>query len=155
VIVMADEVREEISVAVPPDVAYAAVSDPHRMAAWSPECFAVWVWRRRGSQPERFIGWNRRAGYVWFTTCRVVIAEPGVEFAFDVSTFGQPVSRWGYRLTPTDGDTLITEYWQDRRNQVAGTLGRVFTGSVARRRPQANREGMRRTLGRIKDELER
>lgn len=152
---MADEVQEQISVAVPPNEVYAAVSDLHRMAVWSSECFAVWVWRRQGSQPERFIGWNRRAGYLWFTTCRVVTAEPGREFAFDVSTFGQPVSRWGYRLTPTDGGTLITEYWQDRRNRMSVTLGRVFTGSVAKRRPQANRDGMRRTLSRIKRELER
>ncbi|HEX8630766.1 MAG TPA: SRPBCC family protein [Catenuloplanes sp.] len=152
---MADEVQERISVAVPPDEVYAAVSDVRRMAVWSSECFAVWVWRRRGHQPERFIGWNRRAGYLWFTTCRVVTAEPGREFAFDVSTFGQPVSRWGYRLAPTAGGTLITEYWQDRRNRMSVTLGRVFTGRVAKRRPQANRDGMRQTLGRIKRELER
>jgi len=152
---MADEVQEQISVAVPPDEAYAAVSDVHRIAGWSPECFAVWVWRRQGSQPKRFVGWNRRGAYVWFTTCRVVAAEPGREFAFDVTTFGQPVSRWGYRLTPADEGTLITEYWQDQRNQVAVTLGRMFTGSVARQRPQANRAGMRQTLSRIKSELER
>lgn len=152
---MSDEVQEQISVAVPPDEAYAAVSDVRRIAGWSPECFAVWVWRRQGTQPERFIGWNRRGVYVWFTTCRVVTAEPGREFAFDVTTFGQPVSRWGYRLTPAAGGTLITEYWQDQRNQTATTLGRVFTGSVARQRPQANRAGMRQTLSRLKGELER
>jgi len=151
---MADEVEEQIAVAAPPDAVYAAVSDVHRIAGWSPECFAVWVWRRRGSEPERFIGWNRRSAYLWFTTCRVVTADPGREFAFDVTSFGQPVSRWGYRLTPADGGTLVTEYWRDQRNRAAGMLGRVFTGSVAKRRPQANREGMRHTLSRLKQELE-
>jgi Polyketide cyclase / dehydrase and lipid transport len=152
---MADEVQEQITVAASPDAIYSAVSDVHRIARWSPECFAVWVWRRRGSQPDRFIGWNRRAGYVWFTTCRVVTADPGREFAFDVTTFGQPVSRWGYRLTSTEAGTVITEYWQDCRNRVAGMLGRVFTGGVAKQRPLANREGMRQTLSRIKRDLER
>jgi hypothetical protein len=151
---MTEELQEQITVAVPSDAAYTAVSDVRRMAGWSPECFAAWVWRRRGSTPERFIGWNRRGGYVWFTTCRVVIADPGREFAFDVTTFGQPVARWGYRLTQVDGGTLVTEYWQDHRNRVANTLARVFTGKVATARPQANRDGMRQTLSRLKRELE-
>jgi uncharacterized protein YndB with AHSA1/START domain len=151
---MAEAGEEQITVSAPPDAVYAAISDVRRIARWSPECFAVWVWRRRGSQPARFIGWNRRGAYVWFTSCRVVTADPGREFTFDVSTFGQPVARWGYRLTPTEGGTLVTEYWQDHRNRVANTLGRVFTGSAAKRRPEVNREGMRQTLNRLKGELE-
>ena len=32
--------------------AYQAVADVRRMARWSPECFGVWVYRRReGSRP--------------------------------------------------------------------------------------------------------
>ena len=150
---MSEQVQEQITVAASPEAVYAAVSDVHRIARWSPECFAVWVWRRRGTQPERFIGWNRRGAYVWFTTCRVVTADPGREFAFDVTTFGQPVSRWGYRMTAADGGTLITEWWQDRRNPTAFRLGRLFTGSSARQRPEVNRDGMRKTLSRLKREL--
>jgi hypothetical protein len=33
-------------------------------------------------------------------------------------------------------------------------LGRVFTGKVANNRAEANREGMRTTLARLKGELE-
>jgi uncharacterized protein YndB with AHSA1/START domain len=151
---MVDEVWEQITVAAPAETVYSAVSDPRRFARWSPECFAVWVWRRRGSRPDRFVGWNRRAGYVWFTTCRVTTAEPGREFAFDVTTFGQPVARWGYRVESTEAGTVLTEYWQDQRNRVAHTLARVFTGSAAKRRPAVNRDGMRQTLSRIKRDLE-
>ncbi|MGC1211118.1 MAG: hypothetical protein WA890_07650, partial [Micromonospora sp.] len=43
VVVMADEVQEQITVAASPDAVYSAVSDVHRIAVWSPECFAVWV----------------------------------------------------------------------------------------------------------------
>jgi uncharacterized protein YndB with AHSA1/START domain len=75
---MADEVVERITVGVPPDEVFRAVSDVRRMAKWSPECFAAWVLTRSaGGLPGRFVGFNRRGAYVWFTTCRVVAAEPG------------------------------------------------------------------------------
>ena len=151
---MPDEVSERITVQAEPAQVYRAVSDLHRMVRWSPECFAVWIWRRRSGTPARFVGFNRRGPFVWFTTCQVVAAEPAREFGFDVTTFGMPVSRWGYRMTPSDGGTEVTEYWLDRRSRGAFVLGRIFTGRVANDRPAANREGMRTTLARLKRELE-
>ena len=124
------------------------------MARWSPECFAVWVWSRRAGTPARFVGFNRRGLFVWFTTCRVVVAEPGQEFAFDVTTFGMPVSRWSYRFAAVPGGTEVIECWQDQRRRGARVLGRVFTGRVANARPEANRDGMRTTLTRLKRDLE-
>jgi hypothetical protein len=150
---MTTEVAERITVAAPPDAVYALIADPGRMARLSPECFAVWVTRRRNGRPDRFIGWNRRGPYIWFTTCRVVTATPGREFTFDVTSFGQPVSRWGYRLAETGSGTEVTEFWEDRRNAAARRLGRVFTGRVATRRPEANREGMRATLARVRQKF--
>jgi len=144
-------VSEEIVIAVPPAAVYAAVSDIKRMARWSPECFAVWTW----SGGKRFVGWNRRRGFVWFTTCRVVADEPAREYAFDVSTFGMPVSRWGYRFDPAGEGTRVTEYWVDRRSRGAFVAGRIFTGKVTYARPEANRDGMRQTLARLKADLER
>lgn len=151
---MAPDVEERIVVRAEPARVYDAVAQVHRLARWSPECFAVWVYRRRDGRPDRFVGFNRRSGYVWFTTCRVVTAEPGRDFAFDVSTFGLPVARWGYRFTPADGGTEVTEYWTDRRSRGAWRLGRVFTGRGTRVRPEINRDGMRTTLERLKAELE-
>src|SRR6266540_3534636 len=112
---MAVDVEERITVGARPVDVYAAVSDVRRFARWSPECFAVWVWRRRGGAPARFVGFNRRGPFVWFTTCRVVLAERGEEFAFEVTTFGLPVSRWGYRFAAGPEGTEVTEYWLDRR----------------------------------------
>ena len=89
-----------------------------------------------------------------FTTCRVVAAAEGQEFAFDVTTFGMPVARWGYRLAAVPEGTEVTEYWQDRRRRGARVLGRVFTGRAANHRPEINRAGMRTTLERLKRELE-
>ncbi|GIH08851.1 hypothetical protein Rhe02_69180 [Rhizocola hellebori] len=152
---MTTEVSEQITVAAPAERVYAAVSDVRRMARWSPECFAVWVLGRRpDGLPRSFVGWNRRAGYIWFTTCQVAVAKPGSEFAFDVTSFGQPISRWGYRLTPEGEGTTVTEYWQDRRGRAGMVLGRIFTGKVAHDRPAANRGNMAKTLARLKKELE-
>ena len=151
---MSTDVEERITVDAPPETIYRAVADVRRIAKWSPECFAVWVWRRDAGQPARFVGWNRRGPFLWFTTCTVRVAEPGREFAFDVTTFGMPVSRWGYRFNATDAGTEVTEYWQDRRGRGAMTLGRIFTGRSATMRPQVNRDGMRTTLERLKQEIE-
>jgi uncharacterized protein YndB with AHSA1/START domain len=151
---MSDEVAEHITVGVPPADVYLAVSDVRRMTRWSPECFATLVWSRRGGVPARFVGFNRRGPWVWFTTCRVVAAKPGQEFTFDVTTFGMPVSRWSYQLAGVANGTEVTERWLDQRGRGAHVLGRVFTGKVASDRPQANRAGMRTTLERLKRELE-
>lgn len=151
---MSTGVEERIVVAVPAVEVFAAVTDVRRMARWSPECFAVWVWRRKEGRPARFIGWSRIGMFLWFTTCQVRVADPGVEFAFDVTTFGFPVSRWGYRFSPAEGGTKVTEYWVDKRGLGGTVLGRVFTGKSATRRPEVNRAGMRETLRRLEAELE-
>jgi uncharacterized protein YndB with AHSA1/START domain len=151
---MRAEIADSITVAAPAADVYEAVSDPRRLARWSPECFATLVWSRRGGVPARFVGFNRRGPWIWFTTCRVVTAEPGREFAFDVTTFGMPVSRWSYQVTAVNGGTEVTERWLDQRGRGAHVLGRVFTGKVANARPEANREGISTTLGRLKRELE-
>jgi uncharacterized protein YndB with AHSA1/START domain len=151
---MSAEVTESITVGVPPADVYQAVSDVRRIARWSPECFAALVWSRRAGVPARFVGLNRRGPLVWFTTCQVVTARPGEEFAFDVTTFGMPVSRWSYRLAGVAGGTEVTECWRDQRSRGAHLLGRIFTGRVANSRPEVNREGMRTTLARLKRELE-
>jgi hypothetical protein len=152
---MTEEVAEQITIAAPTADVYAAVADLRRMPKWSPECVAVWVTARDGDHPKRFIGWNRRGLFIWFTTGRVAIAEPHREFAFDVFAFGQPVARWGYRFAVIDGGTTVTEYWHDRRNRAAMVLGRIFTGKVATFRPAANRHGMQQTLARLKADLDR
>jgi hypothetical protein len=148
------DVAESVIIGSGPDQVYAAVSDVTRMARWSPECFGTWVLSRRDGAPARFVGFNRRGPFVWFTTCSVVTARRDEEFAFVVTTFGMPVSRWSYRLAAADGGTEITETWQDRRTKGAHMLGRIFTGRVANDRPAANRDGMRQTLARLKRELE-
>ena len=78
----------------------------------------------------------------------MVTAEPGSQFAFDVTTFGMPVAQWSYQLAPAAGGTEVTERWLDQRSRGAHILGRIFTGKVANSGPEANREGIRVTLAR-------
>jgi Polyketide cyclase / dehydrase and lipid transport len=151
---MPAEVAESVIVNADPAEIYAAVSDVRRMARWSPECFATWVWSRKDGRPHGFVGFNRRGPFVWFTTCRVVVAEPGEEFAFDVTTFGMPIARWTYRMAAAPGGTEVTEHWVDRRGRGGHIMGRVFAGRSANDRPAVNREGIRTTLARLKRELE-
>ena len=151
---MPDEVSEQITVGVAPADVYRAVCDVRRMTRWSPECFATLVWSRSSGVPARFVGFNRRGPWLWFTTCRVVTARPGEEFAFEVTSFGLPVARWSYTLTGVAGGTEVTEHWLDQRSRGASVLGRIFTGKASGNRPAVNRDGMRTTLARLKRELE-
>jgi hypothetical protein len=72
----------------------------------------------------------------------------------DVTTFGMPVARWGYRFSPAEGGTEVTEYRVDKRSRGATVMGRICTGKSATMRPEVNRDGMRETLHRLKSELE-
>ncbi|GAA1387517.1 SRPBCC family protein [Kitasatospora putterlickiae] len=151
-------VEESVGVAAEPAVVYRAVSEVRRMGEWSPECRAVWARRGPLRAGDRFVGFNRRGLFVWFTTCRVTTAEPGREFAFRVDSFGLPIAEWGYRFASDgDGGTTLTEYWRDLRTgrgaPVAELLGKVFTGVPPQRRAAANRAGMRATLERIRRAL--
>lgn len=167
-------IEESVVVAADPDRVYAAVAQPRRMTAWSPELFAVWMLggrRTAGARGRaevgapvrpgtRFVGFNRRGPWVWFTTCRVSAAVPGEVFAFRVSSFGMPVALWGYRVEGIGaGATRLTEYWEDQRRDsrwegLVALLGRIFTGVPAHRRAEVNRAGMRATLARIKEAVE-
>ncbi|GAA2451915.1 hypothetical protein GCM10010191_82720 [Actinomadura vinacea] len=167
-------IEESLVVKAGPEAVYAAVADPHRMAGWSPELFAVWIRRRRhlpdsapggaagpGFGPETvFTGFNRIGWRVWFTDARVTAAVPGENFAFRVSSFGVPTAVWGYRLEDIgDGSTRLTEYWHDLRRDGRGVrfvllLARIFTGVPAERRAELNRRGMRATLERVKAAVE-
>ncbi|MER6159614.1 SRPBCC family protein [Streptomyces sp. NPDC001868] len=147
-------VEERLVVNAPAERVYAAVAGVRRMGRWSPECRAVLSRRAMPRTGDRFVGFNRRGGWVWFTTCRVVRAERGREFAFRVTSFGLPIALWGYRVEPrTDGVELV-EYWEDLRRgrgaKVAEFLGRAFTGTPPERRAGLNRANMRTTLHRIR-----
>jgi hypothetical protein len=146
-----------VHVDAPPDVVYKLISDLPRMGEWSPECVRCdWTGGATGAAVgARFKGRNRRGARRWSTKGEVVVAEPGHELAWDVtSVFGLPVARWTYRITASpDGGSDVVESTEDRRGRVMHVLGYLATG--VRDRATHNTSGMESTLRRLKEEAER
>jgi uncharacterized protein YndB with AHSA1/START domain len=128
---------------------YELVSDLPRMGEWSPEnTGGKWLdGVTEARVGARFRGNNRKGPMRWQTLVTVVTADAGEEFAFDVTSLGQKVARWGYRLSPVARGTEVVEYWDDHRS---GWMAR-FTGIVLRIPDRAahNRAGMETTLDRL------
>jgi hypothetical protein len=145
--------EESVVMAAAPEVVYRLVSHIPDMGRWSPECRRVWVLRTPVRTGTRFVGFNRRGPFVWFTTGRVSAARVGEEFTFDVGIFGLPITRWGYRFAAEGTGTRVTETWDDLRtghgSRLTDLLGTVFAGTTPERRIAVNRHGMRTTLARI------
>lgn len=135
----------------PADRLYALVSDPAGLGRLSPECTGgKWLGGATGpAVGARFRGYNKRGIVRWFTTCRVVAAEPGRHFAFEVRDNG---IRWGYRFEPDGEGTLVTEYRQAAKPTpfVAKAFTAVLLGGVERHTEEL-RDGMRRTLERLRE----
>ncbi|MFM2438580.1 MAG: hypothetical protein RLZ55_1403, partial [Actinomycetota bacterium] len=154
-----DGVELAASIVVPasPAEVYHRVSDPANYPRWSPE--STGVRRLTGSGDyrvgDRFVGRNR-VWLPWSTTCTVVVAEPGREFAFDVDAGSLPVARWGFRLLPAaDGGTEVVQTWRDRRSGVLGAPVKLAGPVVGRGTDAAarNRSSMRTTLAGLARDL--
>ncbi|MFI6448890.1 SRPBCC family protein [Kitasatospora sp. NPDC050543] len=147
------EIEESILVDAAPEAVYRLVADLRAMGRWSPECRRVWLSGPTARPGTRFVGFNRRGLFVWFTTGRVAVAAPGAEFTFDVGVLGLPIASWRYRFEPEGAGTRVTESWQDLRTgrgaRAAELLGLVFAGTGPARRIEVNRAGIRTTLARL------
>lgn len=101
-----------------PAAVYDLVSDVRRMGEWSPECHSC-KWIGSTTTPRvgaRFKGNNRRGLARWSTKPRVVVADPGREFAFVTGHLGRDMTRWSYRFETTSGGTKVTESFEMLRN---------------------------------------
>src|SRR5205814_1005416 len=93
---------------------YELLSDITRMGEWSPECQGG-EWLDGASGPAvgaTFRGHNRMGPRRWSTTCEVVAADRGREFAFTVVVRGREATRWRYRLDPRDDGTEVRESFE-------------------------------------------
>jgi len=136
-------------IAAPPGRLYELVSDLPRMGEWSPEnTGGRWIDGATGpAVGARFEGTNQKGRTRWSTVATVAVAEPGHEFAFDVTVKRMKVARWGYRLEAAEGGTKVTEYWQDHRNPVMARLTGLALG--IRDRATHNALSMEQTLERL------
>jgi len=126
---------------VTPAEVYAQVSDPTLMSRWSPENTGAQVERGTGSLVvgDVFVGANKRGGTRWQTRCRVIAADPGERFAFDVVGWRLKspllriaIARWEYTFEATETGTRVTETWRDARRRwrdgLADAVDRRLTG---------------------------
>jgi uncharacterized protein YndB with AHSA1/START domain len=146
---MSKRVEVSRTIDAPPERLYEMISDLPRMGEWSPEnTGGKWVKGATGpAVGARFKGRNRKNWQRWSTDVTVVVADPGKEFAFDVTAGPVKVARWGYRLEPAGDATKVTEYWEDNRNPLAAKLTGLLVGVPDR--AVHNRNGMELTLERL------
>lgn len=145
----------EVSETVKADPArlYELVSDLPRMGEWSPEnTGGKWLGGATGAAVgARFRGTNRAGIAIWATRVTVAAADPGKHFAFDVDFLGVPISTWEYEFSGDAGACTVTERWTDRRPGWMRATS-MLTGVL--NRPSHNREGMQKTLERLKASAE-
>ena len=145
---------ESIVIARSPEDLYDLVADITRMGTWSPVCTSCW-WDE-GAGPEVgawFTGRNELPERTWETRSRVVVADRGREFAFEV---GESWTRWGYVFTAVDGGSKVTESWEFLPAGVAmfeGRFGADAEAQVANRLELA-KKGIPATLAAIKRDAE-
>lgn len=139
----------------PPERIWELVSDVTRIGSYSPETFeAEWLDGATGPQVgARFRGHVKRNGRgpVYWTTCKVVAADPGRKFAFTVMSGDKPVNTWSYELVPAGEGTDVTESFQ----LADSPLLKLYWALLGWARGRTNVEGMRKTLERIKAEVEK
>lgn len=102
--------QDDVIVATSPEAVYDLVSDITRTGEWSPICKACW-WddeAQAGQVGAWFTGRNELPERTWETKSRVVVAERGREFAWEV---GQGFVRWGFVMEPVEEGTRLTETW--------------------------------------------
>lgn len=159
-------VSGSIHIKVDPETVYDAVSDVRQMGRWSPENKGAAV--RGGFESAyvrmTFVGDNQRGPVRWQTRCTVTAADRGKVFAFDVDRYGIApllvpvrIASWEYTFDPAEGGTFVTETWRDGRTWWPAAAVRVFDAIATRHRSFADfqRGNIRRTLARLKAELER
>ena len=143
-----------VTIAAPPEQVWDLVTDVTRIGEFSPETFEG-KWTRGATGPEvgaYFAGHVKRNGVgpTYWSPCRVTACEPGRVFEFAVGTESITTNNWGYRLSPRDGGTDVTEYFR-----VGSSLPlKVYWLLLGRLRGRTNRNGMRTTLERMKAVVE-
>ena len=145
-----------VHMAAPPDKVWELVSDVTNIGKFSPETFeAEWLGGATGpAVGAKFRGHVRRNGIgpIYWTTCRVLVCEPGREFVFGVlGPGGKPMNTWGYRFEPNGNGTDVTEFFE-----LAFVLPlRIYWALFGWTRGRTNHNDMLATLTRIKDHAER
>ena len=146
--------RETIEISRSPEELYGLVADVSRMGQWSPVCTG-------GSfdeDGEWFTGTNTMGEATWETRCRVVVADPGHEFAFINHGLEGRVEmvRWAFLFEPVEGGgTEVTQTWEVLPDYADGLgLDGESAVGVLEMMKNAALEGMPQTLAALKADAE-
>lgn len=153
---MSDEksVQATVTVLAPPETVWGIVSDLPRMGELSPENNGG-TWLGGVTTPvvgARFRGRNANGWRRWSTTAKVTQCTAPGRFAFEVSSFGFPVSAWSYVVDAVEGGCSVTETWTDRRAGWFAAVGALVTGVA--NRPEATRASIEATLAALRQKAE-
>ena len=137
-----------------PEEVYDMVADVTRMGEWSPVCKACW-WEQ-GDGPSVgavFAGRNETPERTWEMKNRVVAADRGKEFAWEVQGTH---ARWGYTFAPVGGGTEVTERWDLPAEGIEFFEERMGDDAPAqiKAREQGAIVGMQQTLAAMKEAAE-
>ncbi|MEP9381859.1 SRPBCC family protein [Nocardioides sp. KR10-350] len=149
-----DDLTATTTIAASPAQVWAMVTDVARMSSWSPQVVRTVVVGRPVRLGTRFVNINHQGWKHWPTTAKVVRFTPHSDFAFRIA---ENHSVWSYRLEPTDdGGTLVTHRRElpDGISLLSRGLTKVALGGQDCFAAEL-REGMERTLERLKAEAER
>ena len=141
---------QETVVDAPAARIYDLVADLPRMGEWSPECNRV-EWLDGATGPAvgaRFVGHNQtgpRKMIKWSRHGRVLVADPGREFAFATEEGHRQSTIWRYVLESVDGGTRVTESYDV---EWIPTWARI--GDVLLNRHRDLLKNMRHTLEHLK-----
>ena len=139
--------QARIHVEASPELVYGMVADLPRMGEWSAECRAVeWVGEPGGAATgQAFRGHNQLGPYKWTMRGRVVVADPGREFAFATLEGDGDGTRWRYRFEHSGTGTDVVESYE-----VVNEPWYVRLANLVVPRGRLLQRGMQQTLERIK-----
>lgn len=144
------DLSESVQIQASAAAVYDLVADLTRMGEWSPENRgARWLGGACGATVgARFLGHNRAGLLHWSTFGRVTVADPGREFAFEVTLGPIPVALWQYQFSNVaGGGCAVVESWTDHR---PAAVRPVFDALFRAKRADLNARGMTRTLANLK-----
>ena len=134
------------------------VSDVTRMGEWSPVCRECWWDDGQSARVGAwFTGRNEVPGRTWEVRSEVVVADRGREFAFVVGGTSISIVRWGYRFSPVENGTEVTESWEFLPGGEAVFRGRFGQKASAEKqiRFENAQAGIPATLAALKDSAAR
>ena len=146
--------EKSILIRAPAEAVYRLVSDPMRMAEWSPECERCrWAKGSTSAEPgARFRGTSRNGRRRWTTTSTITDMRPAQLLAWEVTYFRRPVARWEYRVEPAEDGIRLIETVEDRRGPLLRAVSPLITGSPDR--DQRNAATMETTLEAVRTAAE-